>query len=224
MAGKIIVIEGLDGSGKATQTDLLFNKLKSSGVNVKKLTFPCYESNSSALIKMYLSGDFGSSPDDVNPYASCAFYAVDRVASYLKDWKDDYNNGTVFLCDRYSTSNPIYHMGKLEKNQYDEFLEWVQDFEHNKLRVPKPDLVVYLDMPTEVSQKLLTNRYNGNDDKKDLHEKNLDYLKKCRESARYCAEKLGWNVVSCAENSEPKTIEKIAEEIYSLIEGSSILC
>ena len=85
MAGKIIVIEGLDGSGKATQTDLLYKKLLEQGKNVKKLTFPCYESESSALVRMYLGGELGSNPDSVNPYQASAFYAVDRVASFLKD-------------------------------------------------------------------------------------------------------------------------------------------
>lgn len=219
MAGKIIVIEGLDGSGKATQTDLLYKKLLSQGKNVKKLTFPCYESESSALVRMYLGGELGSNPDSVNPYQASAFYAVDRVASFLKDWKSDYENGTIFLCDRYSTSNAIYQLSKLNESEYEDFLNWLNDFEHNKLGIPRADYVVYLDMPTEVSQKLMSKRYKGDEGKKDIHEKNEDFLRKCRNVASYCAKVLDWNVVLCAEKGEPKTIEEIANEVYSRIEG-----
>ena len=218
MAGKIIVIEGLDGSGKATQTDLLYKKLLEQGKNVKKLTFPCYDSESSALVRMYLGGELGSNPDSVNPYQASAFYAVDRVASFLKDWKSDYENGTIFLCDRYSTSNAIYQLSKLQENEYEDFLNWLNDFEHNKLGIPRADYVVYLDMPTEVSQKLMSKRYKGDEKKKDIHEKNEDFLKKCRNVASYCAKALNWNVVLCAENGEPKTIEEIANEVYSKVE------
>ena len=174
MPGKIIVIEGLDGSGKATQADILFNTLQKQGVNVKKLTFPRYDSDSSALVRMYLGGELGDDPDAVNPYACAAFYAVDRVASYLSDWKKDYDSGTVFVCDRYSTSNPLYHISKLPESGYKAYLDWINDFEHNKLGIPKPDAVIYLDMPTEISQRLMSKRYNGNDSKKDLHEKMWD--------------------------------------------------
>ena len=219
MAGKIIVIEGLDGSGKATQTDLLYKKLLEQGKNVKKLTFPCYESESSALVRMYLGGELGSNPDSVNPYQASAFYAVDRVASFLKDWKADYENGTIFLCDRYSTSNAIYQLSKLNESEYEDFLNWLNDFEHNKLGIPRADYVVYLDMPTEVSQKLMSKRYKGDEGKKDIHEKNEDFLKKCRMASSYCAKALNWDVVLCAENGEPKTIEEIANEVYSRIEG-----
>lgn len=219
MAGKIIVIEGLDGSGKATQTDLLYKKLLEQGKNVKKLTFPCYESESSALVRMYLGGELGSNPDSVNPYQASAFYAVDRVASFLKDWKSDYENGTIFLCDRYSTSNAIYQLSKLNESEYEEFLCWLNDFEHNKLGIPRADYVVYLDMPTEVSQKLMSKRYKGDEGKKDIHEKNEDFLKKCRMASSYCAKALNWDVVLCAEKGEPKTIEEIANEVYSKVEG-----
>ena len=218
MAGKIIVIEGLDGSGKATQTDLLYKKLLSQGKNVKKLTFPCYESESSALVRMYLGGELGSNPDSVNPYQASAFYAVDRVASFLKDWKSDYENGTIFLCDRYSTSNAIYQLSKLQESEYEDFLNWLNDFEHNKLGIPRADYVVYLDMPTEVSQKLMSKRYKGDEGKKDIHEKNEDFLKKCRMASSYCAKALNWDVVLCAENGEPKTIEEIANEVYFKVE------
>lgn len=214
MAGKIIVIEGLDGSGKATQTKLLYDKLLSQGKNVKMLTFPCYESDSSALVRMYLGGELGNDPNLVNPYTASAFYAVDRVASFIKDWKKDYDNGTIFICDRYSTSNPIYQLSKLSEGEYEEYLNWLTDFEHKKLEIPAPDCVVYLDMPTDISQKLMSKRYNGDENKKDIHEKNVEFLKECSHSANYCCEKLGWKRIICGKNGTPKGIEEISKEVY----------
>lgn len=222
MKSKIIVIEGLDGSGKATQTKILAEKLNEKGYKIKKLEFPDYSNPSSSLVKMYLNGDFGSKPEDVNAYAASAFYAVDRVASYLQFWKDDYANSTVILSDRYATSNIIYQMSKLDKSQYEDFIDWQNDFEYSKLGLPKPDLVIYLDVEPEVSQKLMEKRYAGDKSKMDLHESNLKFLLDCRESALYAVEKCGWKLINCCENGEIKTIENIANEIYKVV--SEILC
>ena len=219
MVHKFIVIEGLDGSGKATQSKILAEKLMAQGKNIKKLEFPDYSNPSSALVKMYLGGEFGDKPSDVNPYAASAFYAVDRVASYLKFWKEGYQGDTVILSDRYATSNIIYQMSKLEKSQWDEFIEWQEDFEYNKLSIPKPDLVIYLDVEPEVSQKPMLKRYGGDNDKKDLHEKNLAFLLECRKSALYAAEKCGWIVIKCCENGDIKPIEKIASEIEAVVKA-----
>lgn len=213
MKSKIIVIEGLDGSGKATQTKLLADRLESVGKTVTKLDFPDYESPASAPVRMYLGGEFGENPDDVNAYAASAFYAVDRVASYLKSWKKDLETKDVILSDRYVTSNIIYQMSKLPKDEWDGFIEWLNDFEYQKLGVPKPDIVIYLDVEPEVSQKLMEKRYGGDNSKKDLHERNLRFLLDCRKCAVYAAEKCGWKVINCCENGEIKSIEKIAEEI-----------
>lgn len=212
--GKIIVIEGLDGSGKATQSKILAERL-SKEYKVRKLTFPDYSGEGSALVRMYLGGEFGDDPSCVNPYAAASFYAVDRVASYLKDWKCDYDEGTVFVLDRYSTSNMIYMTSKLKREEWDSFISWLDDYEFEKLSLPRPSGVIYLDMPTEVSQKLMSGRYNNDESKKDLHEKNLDYLKSCRETALFTAEKLNWNVIPCAKNSEPLSIEEISEAVYN---------
>lgn len=217
MSAKFIVIEGLDGSGKATQTKILAEKIKQNGKNVKQLEFPDYDSPSSALVKMYLGGEFGKKADDVNAFAASAFYAVDRVASYLKFWKADYQSDTVILCDRYATSNIIYQMSKLDKSDWNAFIDWQADFEYDKLQIPKPDLVIYLDVEPEVSQKLLLKRYNGDDSKKDLHEKDLNFLLECRQSALYAAKKCGWVVINCCENGEIKPIEKIALEIENVV-------
>ena len=217
MKSKIIVIEGLDGSGKATQTKILAEMLADKGYKVRKLEFPDYANPSSSLVKMYLGGDFGSNPNDVNAYAASSFYAVDRVASFLQFWKSDYEEGTVILSDRYATSNIIYQMSKVEDSQRDEFIEWQNDFEYNKLGIPKPDAVIYLDVEPEVSQRLMEKRYGGDMSKMDLHERNVKFLLDCRKSALYAAEKCNWKVINCCENGEIKSIEKISEEIKEAI-------
>lgn len=222
MNSKIIVIEGLDGSGKATQTKILADKLSDEKKKVRKLEFPDYANPSSSLVKMYLNGEFGDKPEDVNAYAASAFYAVDRVASYMQFWKEDYAEGAVILSDRYATSNIIYQMSKLPEDEWDGFIEWQADFEYKKLGIPKPDIVVYLDVEPEVSQKLMEKRYNGDNSKKDLHEKNLNYLFDCRKSALYAAKKCGWVVINCCKNGEIKAIEQISQEIEEATKN--ILC
>lgn len=216
---KFIVIEGLDGSGKATQTEILRNFLVENGNTVTKLTFPDYDNKSSALVKMYLDGELGDNPSEVNAYAASAFYAVDRVASYLKYWKKDYEKGNYILADRYATSNIIYQMSKLDRNQWDDFIDFQQDFEYNKLEVPKPDMIIYLDVEPEVSQKLMSKRYNGDESKKDLHEKNVDFLLNCRKSALYAAERLGWIKITCTKDGEMRSIEDISADILKIIMG-----
>ena len=217
MAGKFIVIEGLDGSGKATQTEILKKYLESKGEMVKKLSFPDYSNPSSALVKMYLAGEFGGNPSDVNAYAASAFYTVDRAASYLKYWKADYENGAVILADRYATSNIIYQMSKLPREEWDSFIDFQESLEYEKIRVPKPDLIIYLDVEPEVSQRLLSSRYSGDESKKDLHEKNIGFLLECRESALYAAERLGWVRISCTENGAMRTIDDISNDILRVI-------
>lgn len=218
----LIVIEGLDGSGKATQTGLLADKLLARGCKVKKLEFPDYDSPGSAPVKMYLNGEFGSDPGCVNAYVASAFYAVDRAVSYLKDWKRDYAEGTVLLSDRYCTSNIIYQMAKVEEKERDAFIRWQTDFEYDKLGLPRPDAVIYLDVDPEVSQKLMEKRYGGDNSKKDLHESNLEFLLSCRESALYAAQRCGWIVVNCCRGGDIRPADEIAEEIEGLIK--KIIC
>lgn len=210
----LIVIEGLDGSGKGTQTKLLYEKL-SEKYKVSHISFPDYNCDSSALVKMYLSGQFGKNPEDVNAYAASSFYAVDRFASYKKFWKDDYESGTLILADRYATSNMIYQTVKLPKDEREEFIRWVEDFEYSKLMLPKPDLVIYLDMLPEISQKLLSNRYGGDNSKKDIHESDVAFLKNCRESALYAASLCSWKIIKCYEGENPLSIEEIHEKVIA---------
>lgn len=214
---KLIIIEGLDGSGKSTQIKLLEEYLKSNEIIYKKIKLPDYDSPSSALVKMYLGGEFGSSADDVNAYAAGAFYAVDRYASFNLGWKKDYESGTLIIADRYATSNSIYQMEKIEESNWDEYLEWSEDFEYNKLSIPRPDCVIYLDMPVEISQRLMTSRYDGDENKKDVHEVNVDFLNKCRKSALYTAEKQGWKVIECSNGKEPYSVDEIHKKIIDIV-------
>lgn len=216
--GNLIVIEGLDGSGKDTQTKILFRKLKKLGKNVHRLSFPDYKQPSSALARMYLNSEFGSSPNDVNAYAAASFFAVDRCASYLKTWKKIYQSGDIILSDRYTTSNAAYNLVKLPTKEWDYYLRWLEDYEYNKLGIPRPNLVIYLDMPPKVSQKFMTQRYKGNESKKDLHEKNLEFLKKCRGASIYASKKLNWKTISCSKGMEPRSIGSISYDILKLVQ------
>lgn len=213
--GKLIVIEGLDGSGKSTQLEMLGKTLSERGVDCKTVSFPDYESNSSALIKMYLGGEFGTNPEDVNAFASSVFYTVDRYASFKKNWGEYYNAGGVVLSGRYTTSNAVHQASKLDKKDWEGFLDWLYDLEYNKVCIPKPDKVIFLDVPIDVSQKLLTGRYGGDNSKKDIHEGDVEYLKKCRDAAYFTAKYSGWTVISCAENGEMRTKESIANDILN---------
>lgn len=215
--GKLIVIEGLDGCGKSTQLELLPKKLESLGISSKSVSFPDYESDSSALIKMYLNGEFGNRPEDVNAYASSVFYAVDRYASFKKNWGEYYkNNGTV-ISGRYTTSNAVHQCSKLPQEDWEDFLGWLYNFEYEKIGIPKPDLVIFLDMPIEVSQKLLSHRYSGDSSKKDIHERDTEYLSRCRKAAEFTAKFSGWKILPCAQNGEPRRIEDISEDILNLV-------
>lgn len=216
--GKIIVVEGLDASGKGTQSEILKDRLNKEGREAVKVSFPNYADDSSALVKMYLAGQFGSKPGDVNAYAASAFYAVDRYASYKKNWGSIYEEGKIIVADRYTSSNAVHQMTKLAPSLWDEYLQWLFDFEHEKLAIPKADLVIFLDMPVEVSQKLLLKRYENDEQKKDLHEKDRKYLLSCYESARYASQMLGWHRVDCCVNGEPRSIDDISQQVWGVVE------
>ncbi|MCT4607015.1 MAG: thymidylate kinase [Marinisporobacter sp.] len=221
MKGKLFVIEsGVDASGKATQSEKLYNRLLNEGIKIKKITFPNYDSDSSALVKMYLNGDFGSKPNDVNPYTASTFYAVDRYASYVKDWKKFLEAGGIIIADRYTTSNMVHQASKFcTQEQKKEFLDWLWDLEFKKMELPVPDEVIFLNMSPEVSYQLMKNRANkiSGEMKKDIHERDLKYLQKTYENALWIAEKYDWRKVQCIKNQELKSIDEIHEEIYQIV-------
>ena len=195
--GILIAIEGTDSSGKQTQSERLSEFLLNSGADARLVSFPAYNCNSSALVKMYLAGEFGTDPESVNAYAASAFYAVDRYATYKMDWGNDYNNGTIIVADRYVPSNLIHQASKIEDDaKKTEFIAWLDELEYDKLGLPRPDATIFLDMPTETAQKLMADRVNkiDNSDKKDIHERNIEYLKKSYNNAKDVAGRLNWNV------------------------------
>lgn len=213
MSGKLIVLEGLDGSGKSTQFERLDKILTEQGISHKAISFPDYDQPSSALVKLYLGGEISKDPKDINAFAASSFYAVDRYVSYKKFWEEDYKKGSLILAARYVTSNAIYQMVKLDHSEWDRYLDWLCHYEYELLELPKPDKVVFLDMPVEISQKLLSGRYNGDEGKKDIHEANVAFLRACRETALYSAEKLGWEVIPCSDGSEPLDRDTITKRL-----------
>lgn len=218
--GRLIVIEGSDGSGKATQTKKLYDKLVKQNKKVKKVEFPNYKSESSALIKMYLSGEFGKNPDSVNPYASSTFYAVDRFASYKKDWEEFYLKGGIIIADRYTTSNMIHQAAKIKEVQAkDKFLNWLWDFEFEKFNLPVPDCVIFLDMPPKCSKSLMETRDNKftGEKEKDIHENNYEYLLESYNNSKYISEKYGWNRIECTNEDKIKSIDQINDDIIKVI-------
>ena len=219
--GKLIIFEGLDGSGKGTQTHLTAENLRAEGRELRQITFPNYQSPSSSLVKMYLGGEFGQRPDDVNAYAASSFYAVDRYASYKTDWGSFYREGGLVLSDRYTTSNAVHQCSKLPPMHWDGFLNWLFDFEYKKIGIPAPDCVVYLAVDPEVSQKLMTERYHGDESRKDIQEKDREYMARSRAAAEYCARTLGWQRIECTtlENGAKtmRTVQDINAEVLAQI-------
>lgn len=221
MAGKLIIIEAGDGCGKATQTAKLYERLQLEGRPVRQVSFPNYSSPSSALLKMYLQGQFGNDPEAVNAYAASTFFAVDRYASYKTDWGRWYQDGGIILADRYTTSNMVHQAVKIaEPAQRDAFLTWLWDLEFVKFGLPVPDMVLFLDVPPACSGMLLANRASkDNSTSQDIHEQDLAYLARCYECYRLIASRYGWQRVACMDDGKLKSIESIHEEIVQAVQG-----
>ncbi len=220
MKGKLIIIEGVDSSGKATHAKMLYERLLSENNNVRKVEFPNYSSQSSALVKMYLNGEFGDKPEDVNPHASSVFFAIDRFASYRTLWKDFYDNGGIVVSDRYTMSNMIHQAAKIKDSaQKKAFLDWLWDLEFIKLGIPVPDCVVFLDMPPEYSLSLMKDRKNKftGQSEKDIHENNIDYLLESYNNACDIAKLYNWNHIYCVKDGKIKEIADIHKDIYSIV-------
>lgn len=217
MQGKIIIIEGLDGCGKTTQVNLL--KERFQGESYRFLTFPDYESLAGEIILEYLGKKIPETDGEKSAYSASSFYAIDRYISYRKDWRVDYEQGKTIISARYTTSNAIYQMTKLPRDKWEEYRNWLYDYEYQKLGIPEPDEVIFLDVPVEVSQKLLSDRYQGDEAKKDAHEGNPEYLKHCHDAAVY-AGKAGkpWRFLECCQEEQMKPVEAIQEELIQIIE------
>lgn len=213
--GKLIVIEGTDGSGKSTQFRLLTQRLTDENKVFQKLVFPQYQEPSSALIRMYLGGEFGSSPTDVNAYAASTFYAVDRYASYKKVWGSWYENGGLVVSDRYTTSNAVHQASKEPEEKRQAFLKWLYELEYDHMGLPRPDLTIYLDVPTDFTEKMLRGREQDTNTHADIHEADMTYLATCRQMGKEAAAYYGWTVIECVRDGKMRSIDDIHEEIYS---------
>lgn len=217
MNGTLIVFEGTDGSGKSTQFKRLCARLAEEGRPFERLIFPQYQEPSSALLKMYLNGEFGSRPGDVNAYAASTFYAVDRYAAWKKVWGECYRGGGLVLSDRYTTSNAVHQACKLPEEAWEGFFHWLFDFEYGRLGLPEPDLVVYLDMPTDNAVELLRTRERATHTRGDIHEVDTEYLAACRGAAHAAAAFCGWRTVSCVDgHGAVREIDDIHNEVWSL--------
>lgn len=218
--GKLIVIEGTDSSGKETQTRKLYERLEKEITNVRKLSFPNYKSPACEPVKMYLAGAFGDNALDINPYPVSTMFAIDRYASYKMDWEKFYQDGGIIVTDRYTTSNMVHQASKIESiDKKNEYLDWLEELEYSKMGIPRPDLIIFLNMPTETAAELMAQRKNKitGEDIKDIHEKDISYLKKSYENACNIAKKYNWLEIKCVENGRLKTIDEIGKEIFSVV-------
>lgn len=216
--GRLLVIDGLDGSGKGTHSKLVTAKLNELGIPAERISFPDYDSPSSALLQMYLHGEFGAHPDDVNAYAASMFFAADRFAGFRTKYQKLYDEGVILVADRYTTSNIVHQMSKLPKEEWDAFIAWLSDFEYGKLELPRPDAVIYLDMLPEISQGLIERRYRGDLTKKDIHEVDVGYLVKSRDCALYVGEQLGWRMTPMYDtNGVPRSKQENFDIIFEQV-------
>ena len=218
--GKLFVIDGTDGSGKQTQFQKLQERLYKEGIEYKTVSFPNYDSPSSSLVKMYLSGEFGENAKDVSPYIASTFYAADRYATYKKDLEEYYNNGGLILADRYTTANMVHQAGKIsDEKEREKFLNWLWDFEFNLYGLPVPTEAFFLNMPPEYAFKLMENRKNKftHEDKKDIHERDKNHIIDSYNAACSLVDKYNWYEVKCVKENKLRTIEDIHEEIYNEI-------
>lgn len=215
--GKLIVLEGTDGSGKATQCAALYEALQREGIDCRKIEFPRYQEESSALIRMYLGGKFGDKPTDVNAFAASTFYAVDRYASYKQDWGAYYEQGGVVLADRYTTSNAVHQGSKLSPEERQAYCAWLFDFEYRLMGLPEPDLVIYLDVPVERTAENMHRREQETNTNADIHEKDTDYLRRCRIAAGEAAESFGWRRIPCTEDGIMRPVVDIHQEVLQAV-------
>ncbi len=218
--GVLIAIDGVDASGKQTQTELLKKRLEAEGKKVKLVSFPAYDKPSSTLVKMYLDGDFGDKPSDVNAYATSTLFAADRFATYRTDWGKEYKNDTIIIADRYVSSNLIHQASKIDsESEKDKFLAWLDELEHGIYELPRPDVTIFLDMPPEYGARLMRDRANkaNGDSKKDIHESDFSYLEKSYKNAVYVAERFDWKKSPCVSGGGIRSVEEIGDDIYSAI-------
>lgn len=218
--GKLIVLEGIDGSGKSAQFRRLCARLEKDGIDYNHIVFPRYDQDSSALIRMYLAGEFGTHPDDVNAYTASTFFAVDRFASYKKDWGSTYESGGLFLSDRYTTSNAVHQGSKLADEELPTFFRWLSDLEYEKMGLPRPDLVIYLDVDIQTSLVRMRRREAKNHTHADIHEQDIEYLRRCLRTAERAADFFGWTRIPFMKDGMERDVDEKNEEIYQILRAA----
>jgi len=216
----LIVLEGIDGSGKSTQFQLLCDHLDKFGRSYTRIRFPQYDKPSSALLRMYLDGAFGTDPNEVNAYAASTFYAVDRYASYKNTWSDAYLRDDLILADRYTTSNAVHQGSKLQGEARQAFFQWLDDFEHQKMELPRPNIVLYMDVPIELAVQNMRMREANTGTTPDIHETGITYLKQCLDAAQEAADFFGWHKVPCTEDGQMRDAMAIHQEILQILQGT----
>ena len=217
MRGKLIVFEGTDGSGKATQARMMARRLEQEGVKYREIDFPRYGNPFAEPARLYLKGVLGARPGDVSAYAASVLYAVDRYASYKEDWGAAYEAGELILANRYTTSNAVHQASKLPDGEREEYLRWLFELEYGRLELPEPDLVIYLDLPTDLSERMMRRREAATGTAADIHERDDAYLRRCRENAREVALRCGWKRIDCAAAGEIRTVEDIHREAWAMV-------
>ena len=215
--GKLIVLEGIDGSGKSAQYRRLCQRMENDKIAYNHIVFPRYDKESSALIRLYLGGAFGTKPGDVNAYTASAFYAVDRFASYRDDWGKIYENGGLILSDRYTTSNAVHQGSKLPDAELPAFFSWLADLEYRKMGLPEPDLVIYLDVDLETSRRRMRRREEKTHTHADIHEMDSEYLARCLHTADMACEHYGWMRIPFLKDGEERDVDEKNAEIYDII-------
>ena len=214
--GSLVVFEGIDGSGKSTQFDMMCTHLAYEGKGFKRIRFPRYDEPSAALLKMYLNGEFGSDPKAVNPYAASAFFMVDRIASYLTDWKDAYEGGGLVVADRYTTSNAVHQGAKMSYHKRETFFKWLYEYEFNLIELPKPNIVIYLDIEAKYAAKRISKRQEKTGSKGDIHEQSIAYLEKCAECGKQAADYYGWKKLDCYDGERERTQDEIHKDVREI--------
>jgi len=217
--GKLIVFEGIDGSGKSTQFELMCERLSEENRQFKRLVFPRYDKPSSALIKMYLSGEFGDNPDSVNAYAASSFYAVDRYASFVQEWREHYESGGLVLTDRYTTSNALHQGAKVPADQRKRFFKWLYKYEFNLIGLPAPDIVIFMNIEAEFAAKRLRRRQTETGTNADIHENDMAYLKNCAECGTQAADQFGWHKINCLTDGVERDKHEVHAEVYKRVFG-----
>ena len=218
MAGKLIVFEGAcDGIGKSTQFKLLTDSLINDGFKICNHHFPTYDTYQGAPVEKYLKGEFGK-PGELSPYFVNSLYAMDRAITWNTKLKPAYNEGEIILLDRYTTSSLIYQSALISDiEEKKKFIDYVVDFEYSKLGIKEPDQVLFLTAPFDLVTEMRQARKVNDGVVNDIHEQDLEFMKKVYDNANFLADYLGWDKIECSNSNTLRSIDDIHGEAYRLV-------